>query len=107
MRKILKNNVKTKKRLEKLPKICAVVERAKWDVLELPWSKRYDANCMPLVYHYYDANGYCDEWHLVPINRVSSGRFWDFFKDKVQAEHIRDCLNSKYEISEEGTNEDL
>ena len=101
MRKILKNNAKTKKRLDKLPKIYAVFEWASWGILELPWSKKYDANYMPLVYNYYDANGCCDEWHLVPINHVSSGRFWDFFMSKTQAEHIRDCLNNDFDLDEE------
>ena len=100
MREILKNNIKTKKRLEKLPKMYAVFEWARWGVLEFPWSKKYDANCMPLVYQYYDMNGCCDEWHLTPINHASSGRFWDFFSDKSQAELVRDGLNLEFGFEE-------
>ena len=96
MRKILKNTPKTKTYLDSLPKIYGIFLWAKWAMLELHWSGKYDKKTgEPLVYHYYDANGICDEYHLVPIHCVSSGAFHGWYEDKNTADDIRLELNDK------------
>ena len=95
MRKILKNTPKTKTYLDRLPKIYGIFLWAKWAMLELPWAGFYDHSGRPLVYIYYDANGTCDEWHLVPINHASSGAFHGWYEDKNTADDIRLELNDK------------
>ena len=91
-RKVLKNTSKTKKYLDKLPKVYAVFHWAKWGILEVHWSWKYKEG-MPLVYTYYDGNGCCDEWHLMPIDRVSSGSFWNFYSTREAAEQMINRLN--------------
>lgn len=81
MKRILKNTAKTKKYLESLPKIYGIFLWAKWGMLELPWSGKYDKTGEPLVYIYYDANGMCDEYHLVPIHYASSGGFHGWYRN--------------------------
>lgn len=94
MRKVLKNTPKTKKYLDKLPKIYGVFLWAKWGILELYWSGKYTKNGVPLVYVYYDCNGCCDEFRLIPINQASSGSFWNFFMSREPAEKMCDHLNT-------------
>ena len=95
MRKVLKNTPRTKKYLEKLPKIYGLFLWAKWGMLELPWTGKYNKDGLPLVYMYYDANGCCDEYHLVPITSCSSGAFWYWYEDKATAEDVQTKLNQK------------
>lgn len=95
MKKILKNTTKTKDYLASLSKIYAVFLWAKWAVVEVPWSGEYDKTGMPLVYTYYDCNGCCDEYRLVPINHVSSGVFYGWFFDKAAAENSTVFLNEE------------
>lgn len=96
MRKILKNTPKTKEYLDSLPKVYGIFLWAKWGMLELPWTGKYDKDCFPLVYIYYDANGTCDEWHLVPIHWASSGAFHGWYSDKNTADAIKLELNNKF-----------
>lgn len=95
MRKILKNTTKTKTYLDSLPRVYGIFLWAKWGVLEFPWSGKCTRGSIkvPLVYTYYDANGECDEYHLVPITSCSSGGFWDWYDDKEDAEEVQDILN--------------
>ena len=94
MRKVLKNTPKTKKYLDKLPKIYGLFLWAQWGMLELPWSGKYDKKTgLPLVYIYYDANGMRDEYYLAPINRASSGAFHGWYKDRNTANDIQQELN--------------
>ena len=103
VKKKLKSNAKTKKYLESLPKVYAVFQWAKWTVVEVPWPKKYDKNGMPLVYHYFDCNGCCDEYRLIPISQVSSGAYYYCYYDRTVAEYIRDQLNKKeFERFEDG-----
>lgn len=105
MRKILKNTPKTKTYLDSLPKIYCVFLWAKWGIMELPWSGKYDKYGMPLVYVYYDANGCCDEYHLMPARLVSSGGFWDWYESKDNAEFVREKLNEALSMGEFGYDE--
>ena len=106
MRKILKNTPKTKIYLDSLPKIYGIFLWAKWAMLKLPWSGKYDKKTgEPLVYIYYDANGACDEYHLVPIHYASSGAFWDWYEFKNNAEEVQEKLNEALKRGEIGYDE--
>ena len=107
MRKILKNTPKTKKYLDSLPKVYGLFLWAKWGILELPWSGKYTKGAIkvPLVYNYYDANGTCDEYHLVPITYCSSGAFWSWFEDKEVARTEQAKLNEALSRGEIGYSE--
>ena len=94
MRKVLKNTSKTKKYLDELTKIYGVFLWAKWCVLELYWSGKYNKVGIPLVYVYYDGNGCCDEFRLMPIVHASSGTFYGWYSDKELAKQISDSLNA-------------
>lgn len=96
MRRVLKNTPKTKKYLDSLPKIYGIFLWAKWAIMELPWTGKYDKKTgEPLVYIYYDANGACDEYHLVPIHYASSGRLWNWYGIKDEAKEIQNKLNDR------------
>lgn len=95
LRKVLKSTPRTKKYLDSLPKIYGIFLWAKWAMLELPWTGKYDKEGEPLVYIYYDANGACDEYHLVPIHYASSGAFHGWYEDKNTAHDIQLELNDK------------
>ena len=91
MRKMLKNTPKTKAYLDSLPKVYGIFLWASWAILELPWSGKYTKGdiAVPLVYNYYDANGTCDEYRLVPITHCSSGAFWGWYEDKDAAKEVQ------------------
>ena len=94
LRKICKSTPQTKKYLDSLPKIYGIFLWAKWGMLELPWTGKYDKKTgEPLVYIYYDANGMCDEYHLAPISRASSGALHSWYKDPNTAHDIQLELN--------------
>ena len=95
MRRVLKNTASTKKRLDSLPKLYGIFLWAKWAILELPWSGEYDETGEPLVYVYYDGNGACDEFHLVPIHYASAGAYFGWYEDKNTADDVRLELNDK------------
>jgi hypothetical protein len=107
MRKILKNTLKTKAYLDSLPKVYGLFLWAKWGMLELPWSGKYTKGdiVVPLVYNYYDANGTCDEYHLVPITHCSSGAFWDWYEFKNNAKEVQALLNEALSRGEIGYDE--
>lgn len=96
LRKIRKSTPRTKKYLDSLPKIYGIFLLAKWAIMELPWTGKYDKKTgEPLVYIYYDANGTCDEYHLVPIHYASSGSFWNWYGIKDEAKEIQNKLNER------------
>jgi hypothetical protein len=104
-RKILKNTPKTKKYLDSLPKVYGIFLWAKWGMFEFRWSGKCDKNGMPLVYDYYDANGTCDEYHLRPIDKCSSGAFLGWYKSWDRAKMVRDALNEVFEKKRNWLNE--
>ena len=106
-RKILKNTAKTKVYLDSLSKVYGIFLWAKWGILELPWSGKYTKGdiAVPLVYHYYDANGMCDEYHLVPITSCSSGAFWDWYETEEGAKYAQEKLNEALSKGEIGYSE--
>ena len=94
MKKVLKNTPRTKKYLEKLPKVYALCLWAKWTVVECYWSGKFNKEDKPLIYLYFDQNGECDEYRLVPINYVSCG-FHSWHSDKDTAEFFRKIYNKR------------
>jgi hypothetical protein len=94
MRKVLTNTPRTKKYLDSLPKVYGLFFWAKWCILEFHWSGKYEKDVLvPLVYSYYDGNGMCDEYHLIPIHLASSGGFYGWYMDKEEAISIQKQLN--------------
>ncbi len=77
MRKILKNNKKTKAYLDSLPKIYLVARWAKYGVRGYPFTGKYvmDENgiSIPLVYDYDDHNGTCDNYYLRRLDYTTTG----------------------------------
>ena len=94
MRKVLKNTAKTKKRLDKLPKIYVVFLWAKYTVIETVWTGKFRCG-IPLVYTYYDFNGEYDEYRLMPVYHISSGGFVGWYSNKGVAESICKKLNGE------------
>lgn len=93
MRKILKNGPKTKKYLTSCKKLYGVFLWAKWGILELPWTEKYNKDGIPLVYIYHDFNGERDEYYLNTINKASSGSFWGWYENKDIAKEVQVKLN--------------
>lgn len=85
MKKILKNNSSTKKKLAKMKKVYLVCCGAKWHIREyyfagkFKWDERLQ-DYFPLVYVYDDHNGTCDQWELRPIIYATGcfTRGWSF-----------------------------
>lgn len=96
MKKILLNNSKTQKKLNKLPKIYLVALWAKYTVIELPFTGKFvkqDGVYIPLVYNYVDFNGESDEYHLTKITLVTSGGCLIWTQYKNIANKIADLYN--------------
>lgn len=73
LRKVLKNNAQTLKYLNKLQKIYLIGFWANYGVQEYYFTGKYNKDNIPLVYNYYDANGTCDEYLLMPITHTTTG----------------------------------
>ena len=96
MRKILPNNPKTKKYLDSLEDIWIVVLWEKYGTCKYKFSGKCDKKdkITPLVYMYYDQNGECDEYHLVPISKVTSGVVVLWTKKELKAKAVANLLNA-------------
>lgn len=87
MRKVLKNNKKTRAYLDSLSKIYIVGCWAKYGVREYPFTGKYETNDngidIPLVYDYDDHNGTTDNYYLRRLDRVTTGQIilWTQFKN--------------------------
>jgi len=95
LKKKLQNNDKTRKYLDKLPKIYIVGFWAKYGVREYPLAgwKKIDNDMIPLMYDYYDCNGMCDEYHLYNIRLVTTGQILFWTTNKLIAEKVAEGLN--------------
>lgn len=86
MKKILKNNQKTEKFLNKLPKIYLVVTWAHAGYREYPFSGKHNKEGIPLVYFYDDHNGTSDNYYLIPITDTTTGFIdgWTFSAEEAE-----------------------
>ena len=103
MKRVLKNNKKTNKFLDKLPIIYLIAIWAKCGVRSYRFSGNYDKKVnpdgnviyIPLVWDYDDHNGTCDNWYLRPINLVTTGYIISWTQSKNSAKIIADAINYK------------
>ena len=98
MKTRLPNTYKTAQYLGSLPKMYIVGCWAGYGVEGFSWSGKWEKNprtghMEPLVWKYYDANGECDIWILVPIHQVTSGAIITWTEDKEMAYRIAYALN--------------
>lgn len=101
MKKVLKDNKKTKKYLESLPKIYIVGHWAKYGVQDYPFTGKYieiDGISVPLVYKYYDGNGTCSQWNLTRISHVTTGAVIMWTQNKSIAERVASALNVQEDL---------
>ena len=100
MRKVLKNNKKTRAYLDSLPKIYLVGCWAKYGVREYPFTEKYFSEngfSIPLVYYYYDCNGTCDNYLLRRLDCVTSGAVIMWTQNKKVADKVAELLNKEME----------
>lgn len=98
MRKVLKNNKKTKAYLDSLPKIYLVACWAKFGVQEYPFTEKYFSEngiSIPLVYDYDDHNGTCDNYYLRRLDRVTTGMIALWTQSKSMACKVAELLNKE------------
>ena len=101
MRKILKNNKKTKTYLDSLPKIYLVGCWAKYGVHDYPFTGKYEINehgtSIPLVYDYDDHNGTCDNWYLRRLDHVTTGQIILWTQNINIANKVAELFNKELE----------
>ena len=94
MKKVLPNNARTGRMLDKCPKIYAVGCWAGFGVREYHFSGKYDKDGVtPLVWDYEDFNGTCDEWRLRNIHYTTGGRILAWSNEEATAQYIADKVN--------------
>ena len=93
MKKQLKNNEKTTRYLDSLPKIYLIVYWARCGVIGFPYTKKVDKNGVPLVYKYYDGNGTCDLWELCRIDHTITGIILGFTTNEKVAQKLAEGYN--------------
>lgn len=98
-KKVLSNNKKTQKYLEKLPKIYVVACWARFGVREYPFTGKFikdeyrgDAY-VPLVYDYDDRNGTGDDYYLRKLTNTTTGVIIMWTQNKNIAEKIAAMYN--------------
>ena len=100
MRKVLKNTPKTKAYLNSLPKIYMVGQWAHYGVREYPFTGKYAINSdgisIPLVYHYDDFNGTCDNYWLRRLDQTTSGGVVMWTQNKKLADKIAELMNKEF-----------
>ena len=98
MKKILKNNSKTKAYLDSLPKIYLVGCWAKYGVSEYPFTGKYieyHDYSIPLVYDYDDHNGTCDNYYLRRLDYVTTGQIIMWTQNKSVANKVAELFNKE------------
>ena len=99
MKKCLNNTAKTQKYLASLPKIYLVACWAKYGVREYYFSGKYERNengiDIPLVYHYDDCNGTCDNYWLRRINHTTTGSIVLWTQMKSVASKVAELFNKE------------
>ena len=88
MRKILKNNTKTKQYLNSLPKVYITACWAnKWGVREFPFSGKFE-------YDYNDHNGTADQWELIRMDFTTTGYIADWSFNRMVAGDLAKYYNT-------------
>lgn len=99
MRKILKNNTKTKQYLNSLLKVYITACWAnKWGIREFSFSGKFEKEnntYIPLVYDYNDHNGTADQWELVRLDFTTTGYIADWSFNRMVAEDLAKYYNTK------------
>ena len=100
MRKVLRNNSKTKAYLDNLPKIYLVGYWARYGVMDYPFTGKYVTDekgiSIPIVYDYDDHNGTCDNWYLRRLDHVTSGMIVIWTQCKMTADMIAELFNDRF-----------
>lgn len=100
LKKVLKNNKKTKAYLESLPKLYLVVQWAKYGIAEHYFTGKYtniDGISVPLVYDYDDYNGTSDNWYLRRIDHTTTGNIFMWTQSKAVAEKVAELMRADRE----------
>lgn len=100
MKKVLKNNQRTRQYLLGLPKIYLVGCWAKYGVAEFDFPEKYEKKngiMVPLVYDYYDCNGEKDEYHLKKITDTTTGQILFWTQIKSVAYKVAELYNKAME----------
>lgn len=101
MKKVLKNNDKTKTYLDSLPKIYLVGCWARYGVRDYPFTGKYETNengiSIPIVYDYDDHNGTCDNWYLRRLDYVTTGQIVLWTQSKSMASKVAELFNKEME----------
>lgn len=98
-KKVLSNNKRTQKYLEKLPKIYVVACWARFGVREYPFTGKFVKDeyrgdtYVPLVYDYDDRNGTGDDYYLRKITNTTTGVIIMWTQNKNIAEKIAAMYN--------------
>lgn len=99
MKRVLKNNDKTKAYLNSLPKIYLVGCWAKYGVSDYPFTGKYETNeygtSIPLVYDYDDHNGTCDNYYLRRLDHVTTGTIVLWTQSKNVANKVAELYNKE------------
>ena len=99
IKKVLSNNKRTQKYLEKLPKIYVVACWARFGVKEYPFTGKFIKDkyrgdvYVPLVYDYDDCNGTCDNYYLRKITNTTTGVIIMWTQNKNIADKIAAMYN--------------
>ena len=100
MKKVLKNNAKTKEYLNSLPKIYITGCWARWGIMEFPFTGKFykevyndKITYIPLVYVYNDHNGTADQWELKRIDFTTTGIIADWTFNKRIAKSLAEYYN--------------
>lgn len=94
MRKILPNNARTKRRLDKMPKIYVIGCWAGFGVRSYYFSGKFaEDEITPLVWDHEDCNGTCDEYRLRNIYNTTTGRIYGWSSNEAAAQYIADQMN--------------
>lgn len=90
-----------REKLEKLPKMYLVGCWARYGVMPFPFSGKFikdksiggNNERVPLVWDYYDGNGTCDFWRLIPITETTAGTIICWTERRAIAKKIANALN--------------
>ena len=98
MKTVRKRTPKLQAKLDKLPKMYLIGCWAHYGVMEFPFSGKFQKDkdtgvMVPLVWHYYDGNGACDNYELIPITYTTTGIIYCWTEYRESAKNIARALN--------------